>query len=137
MDKARQYLGIARKAGLLILGEDNCGTVTAQGRAKLFLLASDASPNTRKRAVSFLRGHRAPLMTLPWTREDLSQLLGKKGCGMMCLTDLPLAVRFAEAMAEGTEEWQETAALLSRRADKAARRKAAGPKHDSREKRRT
>ena len=137
MDKARQYLGIARKAGLLMIGEDSCGTVTAQGRTKLFLLASDASVNTQKRAGGFLRGHRSPLMVLPWTKEDLTQLLGRNGCSMLCLTDLPLAARFAQAMAEDLEEWQETASLLSRRVDKAARRKAAGLKHDSREKRRT
>jgi len=137
MDKARQYLGIARKAGLVTMGEDNCAAVVGAGKAKLFLLASDASPNAARRAESILRGHRSPLVTLPWTKDELSQMLGKNGCSMLCMTDLSLAVRFASAMAEVLPQWQETALLLSRREDKAARRKAAGPKHDSRGKRRT
>lgn len=136
MDKAGQYLGIARKAGLLVMGEENCGAAVAAGRAKLFLLSADASLNTAKRAGSFLHGHRAPLMALPWTKDELAQMLGKN-CSMLCLIDLPLAARFSSAMAEELPQWQETARLLSQREDKAARRKAAGRKHDSRSKRRT
>ena len=48
---------------------------------------------------------------------------------MVCFTDLPLAARFAAAMADTSEAWQDTAELLSRREDKAVRRKAAPRKH--------
>ena len=130
MDKARRYLGLARKAGLLVTGEESCGDTVAAGKAKLLLLASDASPTAAKRARSFLAGHRAPLETLPWEKESLSALLGKRGCSMLCFTDLPLAARFASAMAEELPQWADTAALLSRREDKAARRKAAPRKHE-------
>ena len=130
MDKAQRYLGLARKAGLLVIGEEGCGAAVSGGKAKLFLLPRDASPNTVKRAGTFLRGHRAPLETLPWEKEELSALLGKQGCGMLCFTDLPLAARFAAAMADDLPQWADTAALLSRREDKAARRKAAPRKHE-------
>ena len=129
MDKAQQYMALARKAGRLAVGEDNCGAVISAGRAKLLLLASDASPNAHKRADGFLYGRRALRQTLPWTKAELSALLGKRGCSMVCFTDLPLAARFAAAMADTSEIWQDTAALLSRREDKAARRKAAPRKH--------
>lgn len=136
MDKARGYLGLARKAGLLAVGEDSCGDAVRAGRAKLLLLAQDASPNAVKRAESFLHGRRAPCRVLPWEKEELSALMGKRGCSMLCFTDLPLAARFAAAMGENFPEWRETAALLSRREDRAKRRKAAPRKHVSREKRR-
>ncbi|MBR6115030.1 MAG: hypothetical protein IKQ10_07550 [Oscillospiraceae bacterium] len=129
MDKAQQYLGLARKAGLLAVGEDNCSAAVSGGRAKLLLLASDASPNARKRAEGFLHGHRALLEPLPWTKEELSALLGKRGCSMVCFTDLGLASQFAGAMAASESRWQETAALLVRRKEKAVRRKAAPRKH--------
>jgi len=125
MDKAQQYMGLARKAGRLAVGEDACGAAVAAGRAKLLLLAADASPNAQKRAVGFLYGRRAILQSLPWKKEELSALLGKRGCSMVCFTDLPLAARFAEAMAGMYEAWQDTAELLSRREEKAARRKVA------------
>ncbi len=129
MDKAQQYMALARKAGRLAVGEKFCGDTVSAGKAKLLLLAADASDNAHKRAVGFLYGRRALLQTLPWTKAELSALLGKPGCSMVCFTDLPLAARFAAAMAETSEAWQDTAELLSRREDKAVRRKAAPRKH--------
>ena len=129
MDKAQEYMGLARKAGLLAVGEDSCGMAVSGGKARLLLLAADASANAQKRAGGFLTGHRAPLRTLPWTKEELSALLGRRGCSMVCFTDLGLAARFAAAMALAEPGWQDTADLLSRREDKAARRKAAPRKH--------
>ncbi|MBQ7736836.1 MAG: hypothetical protein IJT62_03255 [Oscillospiraceae bacterium] len=134
MDKAQQYLCLARKAGFLSVGEENCSAVTESGRARLLLLAGDTAPNTARRAENSLAGHRAPLMTLPWTKAELSALLGKAGCSVVCFTDLALAGRFASAMAEELPEWQETAELLARRADKARKRKAAPRKHENRRK---
>ena len=136
MDKAAQYLCIARKAGLLVMGEDACSAAVAAGKARLMALASDASANTVKRAGSTLQGHRALLAALPWTKDELAGILGKS-CAVLCMTDLPLAARFASALAESLPEWRETASILSQREDKAARRRAAGRKHDSRTKRRT
>ena len=136
MDKAQQYLGLGRKSGLLVTGEDNCGSTVGAGKAKLLMLASDASPNARKRAEGFLHGHRALLQTLPWNKEELSALLGKRGCSMVCFTDLPLAARFAEVMAETDSAWRETADTLHQREDKARRRKAAPRKPHPRGKRR-
>ena len=118
MDKARSYLGLARKAGLLVTGEDGCADAVSGGRAKLLMLASDASPNTARKAQKLLQGHR-------WEKETLSALLGRQSCSMLCFTDLPLASRFAAAMADEAPQWGDTAALLARREEKAARRKAA------------
>ena len=129
MDKAQQDMALARKAGRLAVGEEPCGAAASAGRARLLLLAADASPNAQKRAAGFLFGRRAVLQSLPWTKEELSALLGKQGCSMVCFTDLPLAAQFAAAMADADGAWQDTAELLSRRRDKVARRRAAPRKH--------
>ena len=76
MDKALRYMTLARKAGRLAVGETGCGAAFASGKARLLLLASDASESTRKRAEKMLYGRRAPLRTLPWSRAELSELLG-------------------------------------------------------------
>lgn len=129
MSNARQYLGLARKAALLVVGEENSGCAMAAGKGKLLLLAQDASDNAEKRAKGFQYGHRAPLMRLPWTKEELSRLMGKPGCSMLCFTDLPMSAQFSAAMAEEDPLWQETASLLEARKQKAIRRKAAPRKH--------
>ena len=136
MDKAAQYLGLARKGGMLTVGEEGSGAAVSAGKAKLLMLAADASPNARKRAEGFLYGHRAPLQTLPWTKEELSAMMGKRGCSMLCFTDLPLAARFAAALAEEQSGWRETAELLESRTEKLQRRKAAPRKHAESGKRR-
>ena len=67
---------------------------------------------------------------------ELSAMLGKRGCSMLCFTDLPLAARFAAALAEELPGWKETAELLAQREDKLKRRKAAPRKHTESGKRR-
>lgn len=137
MDKALQYLGLARKAGLLAVGEESSSLAAHAGKARLVLLAADASDNAVRRADAFLYGRRAARMTAPWTKEELSARLGRPGCSMVCFTDPALAAQFASAMAETLPQWQDTAALLSQRADKTRRRKEAPRKHEKRKNRRT
>lgn len=128
-DDALKYLGLARKVGLLAVGEEAAGNTMAAGKGKLLVLGSDASPNAQRRAETFCFGHRAPRMTLPWKKEELSRQLGKPGCSMLCFTDLALADQFAAALAEELPEWKDTAELLAQRREKALRRKAAPRKH--------
>ena len=131
MDKAQRYLCLARKAGLLALGEEGCSEAFDKGKAKLLLIAADASPNAQKRASHLLQGRRALSGTLPWTKEELSFLLGAHGCSLVCLTDPAMAATFTSALAETLPEWQETASLMEARAEKAKRRSAAPHKHKS------
>ncbi len=131
MDKARSYLGFARKAGNLVLGEERCGEAAADGKLKLLLLASDASDNAARRAEGYTVGHRFPLRRIDIPKEELCALLGSGGCAMVGFTERGLAAEFARAMAVNNSDWQETATLLAERRDKAARRKAAPRKHKS------
>lgn len=129
MDKTRSYLAFARKAGQLVMGEERCGEAAAQGRLKLLLLASDASANAEKRAESYTVGHRFPLRRTDIPKEELCELLGAGGCAMVGFTERGLAAEFARAMAVNNSDWQDTAALLIQRREKAARRKSAPRKN--------
>ena len=53
-----------RRAGKIDLGETATGAAVRAGRARLLLLAADASENARKRAEGYLYGRRA-LLVLP------------------------------------------------------------------------
>lgn len=129
MDKALRYLCLARKAGLLACGEESCGDICSSGKAKLLLVAVDASPNAKKRSQSYLHGRRALLQEIPLTKAELGNALGRSECSMVCFTDLSLAERFAAAMAENDITWRPAAELLSARDAKAQKRKAAPRKH--------
>ena len=68
-------------------------------------------------------------MPLPYDKAQLSELLGKTGCSMAACTDFGLSSAFLAALAEAApDEYGQLAEEMERRADKAARRKAAGPK---------
>lgn len=129
MDKAQQYLALARKAGKLVTGEEACGVTMDEGRGKLLLLAADASGNAARRAEGFRQGRRAAFAALPWGKDTLGALLGTGSCSMACFTDLGLATEFAAALSEEGDAWKELSALLAARRDKARRRKAAPRKH--------
>ena len=59
-EKTLKCLGLMRRARALEPGENNSGEAVRGGRAKLLLLASDASDNARKRAESFTARSRVP-----------------------------------------------------------------------------
>ena len=124
MSRAVNYLGIARKAGALVTGEENAGIEVRAGHARLLALAADASDNARARAQGFLRGGKTPWTVLPLTKQEISAASGRNGCSMVVFRDIGLAASFAEALhAEYGEEYGELAAELRRRSDRAARRR--------------
>jgi len=112
MDKALQYLGIARKAGLLVTGAENCGKAVRAGSVWLLMLASDASDNARRRAETFIYGRRTPLVCLPVSKSVLEAITGRASCTMLGFTDSGLARSFAEALAQGDPRYAEIAAEL-------------------------
>ena len=98
MDKALNYLGIMRKAGACAVGETDCGSACRAGKAKLLLLASDASENAHNRANGFVYGRNIPLVVLPYTKMELAGRLGKGAVSMMAVYDLGFAVALMKAL---------------------------------------
>ncbi len=111
-----------------MLGETGCGIEMNAGRVKLLLLAADASESSRRAAERMLAGHRALPVELPYSKAELSQLLGSGNCAVTALCDIGLAAAFMQALAEtDAERYGKAAAEVKRRSEKAAKRKAAGP----------
>lgn len=103
-----------RKAGRIALGEQDAGATAHAGKACLLLLAQDASDNARKRAEGFAYTAQAPLLRLPYTKQMLSDRLGKTGCAIAAVTDPGLAEAFVSALAQADpEQYSNTAAELA------------------------
>ena len=118
-----------RRAGKLEIGETATGCAVRDGKARIVCVASDASDNAVRRAKSYLAGRRALYVPLPYTKEELSAALGKSGCSMAACTDFGLASAFLGALAEtDPERYGALSEEMRRRSDKAAYRKARGPK---------
>lgn len=130
MDKALNYLGLMRKAGACAVSEDDCGTLCREGKARLLLLASDASDNARSRARGFVYGRKIPLVDLPYTRMELSGRLGKGAISMIAVEDLGLAVAFMKALDAGKGEYTELIAQLEEKLSQWNKRKAEKKAHE-------
>lgn len=123
MSNAINYIGIARKAGELVVGEVNSGTAIRSGRVKLLILASDASANARSRAENYVYGTKVPLALVPIKKLEISDMVGVNGCSMAAFTDIGLASAFMDSLAGEDVQFSETAKLLAELKEKAIRRK--------------
>ena len=78
MDKALSYLALARKAGLIELGEEPVGAITRAGKAALVIVSSDASGHTWRRANSFVAGTDQQCLKLPFTKAEVGMAVGRQ-----------------------------------------------------------
>ena len=112
MDKALSFLGICKKAGKLLTGEDGVSGAARNGEAALIMTASDTASNTTKKALNLSEWGRAPHVRLPWDKDTLGELLDKRVCAILALTDRGLAAAFAEKLAEQDPAYAQTAHAL-------------------------
>ena len=130
MHKALNYIGLARKAGAIEVGETNTGAAIRAGKGRILILASDASDNAKRRAENFVHGTQTPMVAVPFSKEELSQLTGAAGCSMAAFTDVGLAAVFMAALAENEPSFKETAELLAQKNQKAQQRKKEALAHE-------
>ena len=125
MSKALEYLGIARMSGNIELGEENAKALIKAGKARLVLLASDASEGVTHRVEGYVHGFHAPVVRLPFDGEELGGLFGRARCSTAAIPDLGLAVALAAALAEEYDDsYAEVAGELAEKQAQIAERKA-------------
>jgi ribosomal protein L7Ae-like RNA K-turn-binding protein len=135
MSEPISYLRIGRKAGLLETGEENCGAAIRGGKAKLLVIAADASDNAVRRAEGFLRGRQTPMIISPITKLEIAEATGRNGCSMFVFTDIGLASSFASALAEADpEKYSAVGEQLSQKRKKAMQRKEEAHNHEKNKK---
>ena len=99
-NKSLGLLSISRKGGNIVYGEDHVGAQARAGRARLVILASDAGAHTVRRAKSFVAGTAQPIVTVPFTKDELGDALGIVSCAIACITDVRLAQAFVKTLGE-------------------------------------
>ena len=98
MDKALNYLALARKAGRIELGEEPVGGAARAQKARLVVVAKDASDHTWRRAKSFVAGTNQQCIRLPYTKEEMGMTLGRTSLAIAALTDPAMALAFVKAL---------------------------------------
>ena len=105
MNKALNYLALARKAGLLELGEEPVGAAARANHARLVVVASDASDHSWRRALSYVDHTGQQCLRLPYTKVELGMAIGRQELAMGAFTEPGLALKFVEALGQN-EKYQ-------------------------------
>ena len=100
MDKALNYMALARKAGRIELGEEPVGAAARAQKARLVIVASDASDHSWRRARSFVANTEQLCIRVDFTKDQLGQAIGRTDLAMAAFTDPALALSFVKALAD-------------------------------------
>ena len=98
MDKALNYMALARKAGRIELGEEPVGSAARAQHARLVIVASDASDHTWRRAKSFVAGTQQQCLKVPYNKDQMGQAIGRSALAIAAFTDPALALAFVKAL---------------------------------------
>ena len=111
MDKALNYLALARKAGLAELGEEPVGAAARAQHARLVIVAEDAGDHTWRRAQSFVAGTNQVCLRVPFSKDALGCAIGRTCLAIAAFTDAALSLAFVKALEQPDKYSQELEAL--------------------------
>lgn len=114
MDKALNYIALARKAGRIELGEEPVGAAARAQHARLVIVAEDASGHTWRRAQSFVAGTQQQCIRVSFSKDTLGQAIGRDSLAIAAFTDAALALAFLNALGQ-PEKYRQVAESLQNR----------------------
>ena len=128
MDKALNYLALAKKGRLAELGEEPVGAVAREGKAYVIFVAGDASDHTWRRAKSFAAGTQQQCVRLECTKEEMGFVVGRTSLAIAAITDVQLALAMVKALGE-PEKHKAVLEVLEAKAAKVKKHQAEAKAH--------
>ena len=129
MDKALNFLALARKAGRVELGEEPAGAAARAQKARLIIVASDATDHTWRRAKSFVAGTEQICLKVPYTKDELGMAIGRTALALAAFTDPALALGFVKALGN-PEKYAAELASLDKRTKRIQQRQKEAKAHE-------
>jgi ribosomal protein L30E len=126
MDKALNYLALARKGGMAELGEEPVGGAARAGKAYVILVASDAGDHTWRRAKAFAAGTDQQALKMPYTKDEMGMATGRTALAIAAITDVAMALALAASLPQAPTESLE---ILKAKAEKQKQRKKEAQAH--------
>ena len=128
MDKALNYLALAKRGRLIELGEEPVGAITRTGKGYLVVVAKDASDHTWRRAKSFVAGTDQQCISVPFTKEELGFVVGRTSLAIAAFTDVSMALAFVKSLPD-QEKVKKEAEILEAKSTKMRQRKKEADAH--------
>lgn len=124
MDNILHMVGLALRAGRLEVGEEPVGAACRARDCRLILVARDAADNSFRRVRHFADAGQCLWVSLPCTKEELGQAVGRTACAMAAVTDIGFAEAIGRKLAAlEPEKYGVTAEKLQVKAERAAQRR--------------
>jgi len=105
-DRLLSFMGICRRAGKLVIGNDPVKESIETDKALLVIIASDISQNTLKKIKPVIEQSGVPCFEVSRTKDEISLSLGK-ACAILAVTDKGFADKFSELI-EAEQKKEET-----------------------------
>lgn len=128
-------LGMARRAGAVVIGEESLAEAAQNHKLRLVLVAGDAGETTAGR-VQRLESDKVPVIRLPDAKAEVGGAVGFASVAAIGVTDLGLASAIVGKLAAAVPGYEAVAEQLAQRQSKALRRKADTVKHGKKSQRR-
>ncbi|MCL2575241.1 MAG: ribosomal L7Ae/L30e/S12e/Gadd45 family protein [Defluviitaleaceae bacterium] len=100
-------LSLAKKAGKIITGEDGCVKAIQKDNAKLVLVATDASDNTKKKFNDKTKFYNVPIHSI-FTKEMVSANIGLQNRATIVITDEGFGSKIEDLIVKGWTNGEET-----------------------------
>lgn len=102
-EKALRLLGLAKKGGNLITGEEMVAAACQRGKVRLIAVSADASANAMRRASGWSEAYEIPMLKTAVSKEELGAALGKNVCVFVGVTERKLAAAFVRALPDSAQ----------------------------------
>ena len=130
MDNILHMIGLALRAGRLEVGEEPVGACRARD-CRLILVARDAADNSFRRVRHFADAGQCLWVSVPYTKEELGEAVGRTACAMAAVTDIGFAEAIGQKLAAvDPEKYSLTAEKLHVKAERAAQRRKEQQAHE-------
>ncbi len=131
MEHILSMIGLAKKAGLVEIGEEPVGAAARAKHARVILVAEDAGASSVRRAYSFAQAGACLCLTIGAAKDELGRALGRTSCAMAAITDIGFAEAIVKKLAAlDSERYGAAAEQLHIKAKRAAERKREQLQHE-------
>lgn len=130
-DPVLSFLGLAKKAGRVEIGEEPVVSAARAKHARVILVASDAAAASVRRAYSFAQTGACLCLTVDATKDALGSALGRTSCAMAAVTDIGFAEAIVKKLAAADpERYAAAAERLEVKARRAQQRRQEQQQHE-------
>lgn len=93
-------LSLARRGGMLEVGDEPVAAIARAHHARVIFVAEDAADNTKRRANHLADTGNCILLTVPYTKAELGQHIGRSSVALLAVTDIGFANTLVRQLAQ-------------------------------------